>query len=347
MNRVCRRNRVPSCLRCVVALVIGRGLGAQTPAELVHAKYEVDQQHSSIAFTARILRVVKVPGRFLEYSATIIYDPLHPDLASVTAVILAKSLTTDMSFRDNHLRSPDFIDSDQYPLIIFRSDSVRPSSNGLLVRGQLSLHGVTRPVTLPVAIVLPPDTNNPASNIVFTAFEATLRLSRADYGIAGSNKFNPSFDPATNLVADSFDVTLEMSAQHQGYRNRTFSQRPPRSIGDTLLKIVETKGIEEAVRQYARLHDTQPQAYNFDVDQLDLLGHLLVERGRMGDAIRIFQLNTQAYPGEGSAFDALGEGECLIGDRAGARQAFERAAQLDSTDTTPLEMLRRLPKSNR
>ncbi len=329
-----------------LGLMCGRRLGGQTSADLVRQKYEVDQQHSSVAFTARILRVVKVPGRFLHYSATIIYDSLQPEHSSVTAIIVAKSLMTDMSFRDNHLRSPDFLDTERYPLIVFQSDSIRRQSDGLMVMGRLTVHGITRGVALPVTIVLPPFINNPASGIVNVAFEATLKLSRGDFAIAGTNKYNPDFDPATNLVADSFDVTLEMAGQRQGYRDQTLSGQSPPSIGDTLLQVIETRGIDEALRLYVTLHRSQPLGYNFDVGQLDLLGHILVERGQPRNAVRVFQLNTEAYPGKAGTFDALGEAACLIGDQSGARLAFQRAAQLDSTDTTPIEMLRRL-KSRR
>lgn len=286
--------------------------------------------------------MVKVLGRFHVYSATIIYDPQHPDQSSVTAVIIAKSINSDMSFRDRHLRSPDFIDTDRYPLILFQSDSARASPGGLAVSGRLTLHGITRPVVLPVTVVLPPFINNPASGIVNVAFEATLKLSRADYAIAGTNKFNPDFDPATNLVADSFDVTLEMAAERQGYHNQRFEAGRPPSVGDTLLRTIETRGIGAGLRLYTALRSSSPHAYNFDVDQLALLGHLLVDRGRPLDAVKIFQQNAEAYPHDASVFDALGEADCLVGDRGGAELAFERAAQLDSTDTTPIEMLRRL-----
>lgn len=311
-------------------------------ATLVAQKYEADPQHSSVGFTARILRVVKVPGRFLDYSATIIYDPVRPERSSVTAIISAKSLHTDMSFRDAHLKSPDFLDTERYPLISFQSDSVRQQGGGLTVIGRLTLHGITRRLVLSVAVVLPPFINNPASGISTVAFETTQKLSRQDFAIAGSNKFNPDFDPATNLVADSFDVTLEIAAERQGYGNRRFSRGQPPSVGDTLLRTIEARGVEEGVHLYAALRATRPGAYNFDHNQLELLGHLLVERGRFRDAIKIFQLNAQTYPGEGSAFDALGEADCVVGDLSAARLAFRRAAQLDSTDTTPVEMLRRL-----
>jgi polyisoprenoid-binding protein YceI len=337
-------------MRLLIATVAALGLTAsqiraQDPAaatRLVEQKWEVDPQHSSVVFIARILRVVKVVGRFPVYSATIIYNPQHPDQSSVTAIILTKSINTDMAFRDTHLKSPDFLDAERYPFMVFQSDSVRPSSAGLAIAGRLTLHGITRQVVLPATVVLPPTVNNPASGIATVAFEATLKLSRADFAIAGTNKFNPDFDPATNLVADSVDVTLEMAAQRQGYHDRKFETGPPPSVGDTLLRTIEARGIDAALRLYTALRSSSPRAYNFGAGQLDLLGHLLVDRGHPLDAVKIFQQNAAAYPANAGVLDALGEADCLVGDRAGAQIAFARAAQLDSTDTTPIEMLRRL-----
>jgi polyisoprenoid-binding protein YceI len=320
---------------------------AQAPAELVGQKYEVDTQHSSVGFTARILRVIKVPGRFLDYSATIIYDPARPEQASVTAVIASRSISTDMSFRDDHLKSPDFLDTARYSLITFQSDSVRPRDGVLMIIGRLTLHGVTRTIAFSATIVLQPDTSDPASGIATVAFEASLKLSRHDFGIAGTNRFNPGFDPATNLVADSFDVALDVSAQHQGYRNRHFRPGPPASVGDTLLRTIESRGAEDGVRLFGALRSTNPRGYDFGEAQLDLLGHVLAERGRLREAVAIFLLNSSEHPTSASAFDALGEAECLVGDRAAALRAFERAASLDSTDTTPIEMQRRLRGSPR
>jgi polyisoprenoid-binding protein YceI len=171
-------------------LVGGTSLGAQTALLLVQHKYEVDPQHSAVEFVARILRVVKVPGRFRDYSATIIYDPAHPEQSSVAAIIVAKSIDTDMAFRDTHLRSPDFIDASRYPLLVFQSDSVRARAGGLTILGRLTLHGVTRLIAVPFTIVLPPEngssqstrTRDPTRHPWRRGWTATDRCSRTWVG---------------------------------------------------------------------------------------------------------------------------------------------------------------------
>src|SRR5947209_13461833 len=97
---------------------------AQDPRSYAANRYEIDSQHSTIAFTIRMLGAVKVRGRFRSYDGSIIYTPLVPERSSVSAVIRATSIDTDMDFRDRHLRSADFFATEQFPTITFASDRV-------------------------------------------------------------------------------------------------------------------------------------------------------------------------------------------------------------------------------
>ena len=95
--------------------LFARGAAGQTAAELATQRYEVDPMHSTVAFASTILGAVHVRGRFTDYDATIVYDARHPERSSVTAIIQAASLSTDMKFRDDHLRSGDFFDVARFP----------------------------------------------------------------------------------------------------------------------------------------------------------------------------------------------------------------------------------------
>src|SRR5438045_640608 len=169
---------------CSPAFVSG-----QTPAEVSASRYSVDGMHSTVCFSTTLLRAVKVRGRFDDYDATIIYDEQHPERSSVSAVIQAKSINTNMDFRDNHLRSPDFFDVKTYPTIEFVSDRVVPRQGGATVSGPLTMHGVTRPITFPVTLALAPCRIGRPTGVAFTA---TLHLRRTDYGIAGTKKLHPA-----------------------------------------------------------------------------------------------------------------------------------------------------------
>jgi polyisoprenoid-binding protein YceI len=133
----------------LIALVLGaRTAPGQSPAELARMCYDADPQHSMVGFTIRMLGVVKVHGRFRDYSGTIVYDQAHLERSSVTAVIQAASIDTDMDFRDKHSRSPDFFDVADYPTIVFQSDRVERTADGYRAIGRFTMHGVARTIAL-------------------------------------------------------------------------------------------------------------------------------------------------------------------------------------------------------
>src|SRR6478672_8971766 len=144
-------------------------VNAQTAAEVASSRYSVDGMHSTVGFTTTLLRAVKVRGRFDDYDATIIYDEKHPERSSVSAIIQAKSINTNMGFRDDHLRSPDFFDVNRYQTIEFVSDRVVPRRGGATVSGLLTMHGVTRRVTFPVQLALAPYRIGSTKGVAFTA----------------------------------------------------------------------------------------------------------------------------------------------------------------------------------
>jgi polyisoprenoid-binding protein YceI len=315
-------------------------LHAQTPADLAREQFDVDGMHSTIGFTARVLGVVKVRGRFRSYDVAVTYDSAHIEHSSVTAIIASKSIDTDMDFRDNHLRSPDFFDVQTFPTIQFHSDQVVAQAGGLFVSGPLTMHGVTRTVTF-VATVTPLPRLGRSGNIG-VELEASLRLSRAAFGIAGTNTFNPDYNPATNLLADSVDVTLELDAEREGFLDRTLGRGTPPGIGDTIAKILDVQGAAMAVAAYQTLRATRAGAFTFDASQLDVLTHMLITRGRNSDAVALARLNAGAYPMQSSVLETLGEAEALVNNREAALAAYHSAAALDPLSATAQEMLRRL-----
>jgi polyisoprenoid-binding protein YceI len=326
---------------CALACLAAPAARAQAPQQIIGTRYDVDGQHSAVAFTIRMLRVVKVHGRFLDYQGAIVYDPADPEGSSVTAVITANSIDTDMEFRDNHLRSPDFFDATRYPLIEFQSTRVARRGAALVATGPFTMHGVTRIIELPVAVVLEPDTV-PASGTVRVAFESQLRLSRRDFGIAGTNTFNPSYNPATTLLSDSVDVELTLYAEQPGYANRTFSGRTPPSIADTVSRILDARGTDDAVRLYRALRADSSAVFAVSAGQLDALGHKLIAQNRLPEAIAVLALNEEFYPLVNGVSQSVADAYARAGDRARAVAGYRRALAVDSTNAAAIEMLRRL-----
>ena len=99
-----------------------------------------------------------------------------------------------MEFRDNHLRSPDFFDVAAFPTIEFHSERiVRIGPQRVRVSGPSTMHGVTRPISFAARVSPVPRLGGSGNDGV--ELETTLRLSRSDFGIAGTSKFNPELQP--------------------------------------------------------------------------------------------------------------------------------------------------------
>lgn len=143
--------------------------------------YQIDPVHSSVDFSIRHL-VGITKGKFTDFSGTIVYDEKAPEKSSVEAVIKVGSIDTENEKRDGHLKNPDFFDAEKYPEIAFKSSKVEKVEGGkLLVTGDLTLHGVTNAVQLPVEVL--GLGTNPWTKMPMAGFSSGITLLRSDYGI--------------------------------------------------------------------------------------------------------------------------------------------------------------------
>ena len=167
---------------------------------------EIDRSHSDITFQVRHL-LSKVRGRFNDFSGAIEFDPEQPNRSRVDVTIQAASIDTGEPDRDAHLRSADFFDVGTYPTLTFVSTSVTPrGGNDYDVTGNLTIHGVTRPVVLP-AVFLGAATD-PWGNTKL-GFEAELTLNRKDFGLT----WNAALETGGVLVGDDVKVSLSVQAK--------------------------------------------------------------------------------------------------------------------------------------
>jgi polyisoprenoid-binding protein YceI len=112
-------------------------------------RLEFDAAHSSVTFAIKHMMVATVRGQFEKVAATVDVDPANPAGATIQATIEAASINTGTPDRDAHLRSADFFETEKYPEITFKSTAVKQESDDqYLVSGDLTMHGVTRPVSL-------------------------------------------------------------------------------------------------------------------------------------------------------------------------------------------------------
>jgi polyisoprenoid-binding protein YceI len=162
--------------------------------------WTIDPSHSEVGFTARHL-MSKVRGRFEKFEGTIVTG----DAPSATASVDLNSINTHEENRDTHLRSKDFFDVEVNGPMTFTTTSVEGGGQGLLVTGDLSLKGVTRPVTLDVEI-LGSETDPWGGTRV--GFEGSTTISRKDFGV----DFNIPMDGGRLMIGDKIEITVNIEA---------------------------------------------------------------------------------------------------------------------------------------
>lgn len=187
--------------RIVVFAFLAVPLFAQTPA--APEVWVIDKPHSSASFRIRHL-MSNVTGYFRDFDAVLQIDRAQPARSSIEFTIQSASIDTRDSDRDEHLRSPDFFEVTKYPNITFKSTSVVPKSQNLFeVTGDLTMHGVTKRVTLPVTFLgfqRDPRGNEKAG------FEIATTLDRKDYNIT----WNRLLDEGGLLLGDEVRIAIEL-----------------------------------------------------------------------------------------------------------------------------------------
>lgn len=167
--------------------------------------YTIDKAHSEVVFQVRHL-LTRVRGRFSDFEGTITYDEANPERSSVSATIRPASIDTNEPDRDKHLRSADFFDVEKFPTLTFTSTRVvKKDAEHFDVMGDLTIHGVTRPVTLNVSFL--GKAKDPWGNERL-GFEAETTINRKDYGLM----WNAPLETGGFLVGDEVRITLSVQA---------------------------------------------------------------------------------------------------------------------------------------
>lgn len=143
--------------------------------------YQIDPVHTSLVFRVKHMNTAYVYGRFNHVTGSIVLDERNPARSSVTIEVDANSVFTANEQRDNHLRSPDFFNTRQFPTITFKSTEVRRvNANTVQVKGDLTMRGVTRPIT--ANVTLTGKGKNPQGREII-GFETTFTIRRSEFGI--------------------------------------------------------------------------------------------------------------------------------------------------------------------
>ena len=168
--------------------------------------FEIDPTHSQIAFSVRHF-FSKVPGRFNEFEGKIQLDDKDASKSSVVVNIKTASIDTHNERRDNHLRSNDFFAADSFPTITFKSTKVTPGAEGKVkIDGDLTIRGVTRPVTLDAAF-LGSGTMGPMGKVA--GWEATTTVNRKDFNVS----WDRVLDQGGTMLGEDVAITIGVEAR--------------------------------------------------------------------------------------------------------------------------------------
>jgi polyisoprenoid-binding protein YceI len=236
-----------SAFRRAIALVAMAPALAAAQQQLAQLQqYQLDAGHSIFEFSIGFA-FSHIKGRFTDPKGSIIYDPANPENSSVTVIAPAKSLDTGWGNRDRHLKTSDFFDVEKYPAVMFQSTRLRRNGKDFLMDGNLTMHGVTKAMTVP--LVLPAPRRSAESGWMILTAAGTFRLARKDFGITGGDKYNSWFTAARQAtMAD----TVEISFEAEGWWQDAFSQRATVAAALTRVKAMGVQAQVDTVKSRLR-----------------------------------------------------------------------------------------------
>jgi polyisoprenoid-binding protein YceI len=168
-------------------------------------KWTIDTAHSEIGFSVKHMMISKVKGSFTSFDAEVEANEENLTGALIDFKIETASINTNNGDRDNHLRSADFFDAEQYPYITFKANEIVKKDEEYELNGDLTIKGVTRPATFEV------EYGGKGTNpwgVEVVAFNAEGKINRKDFGLT----WNQSLETGGVLVGEDIKISLDLQA---------------------------------------------------------------------------------------------------------------------------------------
>jgi hypothetical protein len=267
------------------------------------------------------------------------YDPKDITNSSVSVVFNTRGINSNNENRDRDLRSANFFDVEKYPLMLFRSEKIVRTRDGFIAHGPLTLHGVTRPIE--ITFVQTHDVMSDAWGNKRIGFVGKTSLNRKDYGVLGNKFWNSEFDPGRMSVSDHVDIDLNIEAQLSQVDRWTLPKP------DSMIAQISVTGVKPVLAAFRSLAADTSSAAAKNVDGiLNGVAAKLMHHGKHAEAIEVFRLAAELSPEPSWAYSGIGEALLMSrpADRRSATENFQKAVQLDSTNTMASEYLRRLQR---
>ena len=195
-----RKNDTAATATAVATLPVDPALAALT------GEYTIDPAHSSIGFTVRHAMVTNVRGSFGEHEGTLSLDGSNPGASAASIDVTIASIDTGIADRDGHLKSGDFFDAEQFPLMSFRStEAAQLGGDKYRVTGDLTIKDVTRPLSIDLEF------NGTATDVYGNervGFEGSAEILRSDWGLT----WNAALETGGVMVSDKVKLNFDISA---------------------------------------------------------------------------------------------------------------------------------------
>ena len=172
--------------------------GSGAPSDVAAGTYTIDPSHTQVAFSVSHMGISPFAGTFSGGSGTLTIDPAKPTAATVSVIIPTASVQTSSAKLTEELNSADWLDTAKFPTATFKSTAVRTMGGGAEIEGLLTLHGVTKPVTLRARFF--GAATNPMSKKPSVGFLGRIAIKRSDFGVT---KYVPLVSDETVLVVNA------------------------------------------------------------------------------------------------------------------------------------------------
>ena len=289
--------------------------------------YTVDQAHSLLDFTTRLLGFNRARGAFTEWRADFVYDPANPVSGYVAFVAEVKSVATQEEERDRDLRAPPFFDANRFPTITFEGRVVAAAGTRFDIEGRLTIRDSTRTIRFPMQLIMP-EARDPFGNRRL-AFAGQVTLNRRDFGVLGPRFWEQA-------VADSVSIEIEMAGRIWDYRKTGLRA----GYASAIVAAADSGKFDEAISRVARdlpaEQDTVKLPHPFETE---IAVGRLAQSGKLREALRVLELfgtiadNRWSAPARSGYETRMGELLLRLGRGDEARKHFDRAIAIDPNNT--------------
>lgn len=192
-------------MRSIKKIAVLVGALALSVSAFAADEYKIDPSHSTVGFNVKHMMVSTVPGRFTEFSGTIVFDEKDPSKSSVNATIKAASINTDNAQRDTHLKSADFFDAEKFPEIKFVSKKIEKRGEQWVAVGDLTIKDVTKQVEIPFEL-----NQATTGRGKLIGIDGAVKINRQDYHVTWQR---PLQQAGGLTVSDDVKITLNLEAR--------------------------------------------------------------------------------------------------------------------------------------